>query len=57
VDIQKGKVQPLWVGIDIASTAKPGAYEGEIEIQAEGMLYGMTSRLGWLGCDPSACKI
>lgn len=37
VDIQKDKVQPLWVGIDIASTAKPGAYEGEIEVQAEGI--------------------
>ena len=37
VTIQKGKIQPLWIGIDIPSGTKPGAYEGEIEVLAEGI--------------------
>ena len=36
VDIKKGMVQPMWVGMDIPSDARPGVYEGEIEVKAEG---------------------
>lgn len=37
VDIQKGKIQPMWIGADISSDTRPGVYEGEIEVQAEGI--------------------
>ncbi|OQP60470.1 hypothetical protein A3860_33665 [Niastella vici] len=37
VHIQKGKVQPLWIGVDLPSDTRPGAYEGEITVQAEGV--------------------
>jgi len=36
VDIRKGGVQSLWVGVDIPLNAKPGIYEGEIAVAADG---------------------
>lgn len=35
LDVEKDKVQPLWIGVDIAENVKPGKYEGEVEIKAK----------------------
>jgi hypothetical protein len=32
VDLRKGEIRPLWVGVDIAPDTKPGVYEGDIVI-------------------------
>lgn len=37
VDIEQGKVQPLWLGIDIPHNAIPGIYEGIITIKPENL--------------------
>ncbi|MFC4762690.1 glycoside hydrolase domain-containing protein [Dyella koreensis] len=37
VDVAKGRVQPLWMGLDIPADAKPGVYRGEVTVSAEGV--------------------
>ncbi|HEV2681750.1 MAG TPA: glycoside hydrolase domain-containing protein [Rhodanobacter sp.] len=37
VDVPKGRVQPLWMGLDIPVDAKPGVYRGELTISADGV--------------------
>lgn len=37
VDVQHGRVQPLWVGIDIPADANPGIYEGIIIVKPENL--------------------
>lgn len=36
VDVRKGKVQSLWVGLDVAKNVTPGVYAGTATIEAEG---------------------
>ncbi len=35
INVQKGAVQALWIGVDIPEIIKPGVYEGTIEVAAE----------------------
>lgn len=35
VNVEQGKIQPMWVGIDIPHNAKPGTYEGTVIIKPE----------------------
>ncbi len=35
VNVPQGKIQPLWVGIDISKNARPGIYEGIFTIRAK----------------------
>lgn len=35
VNVEQGKIQPMWVGIDIPHNAKPGTYEGTVTIKPE----------------------
>ncbi len=35
INVSQGKVQPLWIGIDISDEVIPGIYEGSIKILAE----------------------
>ena len=37
VDVAQGRVQPLWMGLDIPADAKPGVYRGELTISADGV--------------------
>jgi len=37
VDVAQGRVQPLWMGLDVPESAKPGVYRGEVTISAEGV--------------------
>ncbi|HEY2624048.1 MAG TPA: glycoside hydrolase domain-containing protein, partial [Dyella sp.] len=37
VDVAQGRVQPLWMGLDIPESAKPGVYRGEVTITADGL--------------------
>ena len=37
VDVAQGRVQPLWLGLDIPVDAKPGVYRGELTISADGV--------------------
>ncbi|WP_445143949.1 glycoside hydrolase domain-containing protein [Dyella sp. Tek66A03] len=37
VDVAQGRVQPLWIGLDIPESAKPGVYRGEVTITADGL--------------------
>ncbi len=37
VDVAQGRVQPLWMGLDVPTAAKPGVYRGEVTIAADGM--------------------
>ncbi|ULU24261.1 hypothetical protein DYST_01174 [Dyella terrae] len=37
VDVAQGRVQPLWMGLDIPVTAKPGTYRGEVSVTADGV--------------------
>lgn len=37
VDVAKGRVQPLWMGLDIPVDAKPGVYRGAVTISADGV--------------------
>lgn len=36
VDVAKGRIQPLWMGLDVPADAKPGVYRGEMTISADG---------------------
>ncbi|WP_157510947.1 glycoside hydrolase domain-containing protein [Frateuria sp. Soil773] len=36
VDVPQGRVQPLWMGLDVPADAKPGMYRGEVTISADG---------------------
>ena len=35
VDVEQGKVQPLWVGIDIPGDAAPGLYQGTVTVKTD----------------------
>ena len=35
--VEKGKVQPLWIGIQVPKDIRPSAYQGEVTVQAERM--------------------
>ena len=37
VDVPEGKVQPLWMGLDVPASAQPGVYRGEITLSANGV--------------------
>ena len=37
VDVTQGRVQPLWMGLDVPADAKPGVYRGELTITADGV--------------------
>jgi len=37
VDVAKGRVQPLWMGLDIPVDAKPGVYRGVVTVSADGV--------------------
>lgn len=37
VDVQEGKIQPLWMGLDIPATIAPGDYRGEVTVSADGV--------------------
>ncbi|MGY3039006.1 hypothetical protein ACVWWQ_000593 [Rhodanobacter sp. TND4EL1] len=37
LDVARGRVQPLWMGLDIPAQAKPGVYRGMLTISAEGV--------------------
>ncbi len=36
VNVEKGKVQPLWIGMDISADINPGKYQGVVKVQALG---------------------
>ena len=36
LDVAQGRVQPLWMGLDIPADAKPGVYRGTVTIGADG---------------------
>jgi hypothetical protein len=38
VNVEKGKVQPLWIGIDISKKAVPGNYKGIFTVEADGLM-------------------
>lgn len=35
VDVAQGRVQPLWMGLDVPASAKPGVYRGEVTVSAD----------------------
>ena len=37
INVAKGKVQPLWIGVDVPEDAAPGVYQGDVTISAEGV--------------------
>ena len=37
VNIEKGKIQALWVGIDIKKNVRPGTYTGSVVVSADGL--------------------
>lgn len=37
LSVERGKVQALWLGIDVDSTVAPGVYEGDVTISARGV--------------------
>ena len=37
VDVAQGRVQPLWMGLDVPASVKPGVYRGEMTIAANGV--------------------
>lgn len=37
VNVAAGRVQPLWMGLDVPATAKPGVYRGWVTIAAAGV--------------------
>jgi hypothetical protein len=37
VDVAQGRVQPLWMGLDIPVDAKPGVYRGAVTVSADGV--------------------
>jgi hypothetical protein len=36
VDVAQGRVQALWMGLDVPTTVKPGTYRGQVSISADG---------------------
>lgn len=36
LNVSKGKVQALWIGVDIPANAKPGVYEGAVTVSTSG---------------------
>lgn len=36
LDVEQGRVQPLWMGLDVPADAKPGVYRGTLTVGAEG---------------------
>ena len=36
LDVAQGRVQPLWMGLDIPADAKPGTYRGTLTVSADG---------------------
>ncbi len=37
LDVAQGKVQPLWIGVDINNSTTPGTYKGNLLIEADGV--------------------
>jgi len=37
VDVAQGRVQALWMGLDVPAAAKPGVYHGEVTVSADGV--------------------
>ena len=37
VDVAQGRMQPLWMGLDVPLGAKPGLYRGRMTVTAEGL--------------------
>ena len=37
VGVPAGRVQPLWLGVDVANNQEPGIYSGTVTIQADGI--------------------
>lgn len=37
VDVAPGRVQPLWMGLGVPASAKPGIYRGELAVAADGL--------------------
>ncbi len=37
VDVPEGKIQPLWMGLDVPVSAPPGVYHGEVTVAADGV--------------------
>ncbi|MEW9572630.1 glycoside hydrolase domain-containing protein [Rhodanobacter sp. Si-c] len=37
LDVAQGRVQPLWMGLDVPADAKPGVYRGTLTISADGV--------------------
>jgi len=37
VDVDKGKIQPVWIEISILEDTKPGVYKGEVNLYAQSM--------------------
>jgi len=37
VDVPLGRVQPLWMGVDVPVSARPGVYRGELTVSADGV--------------------
>ena len=35
VDVPQGRVQALWMGLDVPASAKPGVYRGDVTVQAD----------------------
>jgi len=38
VDVAEGKIQPLWMGLDVPMSVAPGVYHGEVTVSADGVL-------------------
>jgi hypothetical protein len=32
VDVKKGEIRPMWIGVDVAPDTKPGVYAGEVSV-------------------------
>ncbi|MFA5815202.1 MAG: glycoside hydrolase domain-containing protein [Bacteroidales bacterium] len=37
VNVGKGKIQALWVGVDVSKDVAPGVYRGQVEVMAQGV--------------------
>ena len=37
IDVESGKIQPLWFGVQIPEGAEPGSYLGQVIVQPEGL--------------------
>lgn len=40
LDVPQGRVQALWIGVDVPRTAKPGEYIGSVSVSADGLVVG-----------------